>query len=99
MTDADWHDPGTGTLVMALSGELFTRDEDGHPLRDSAFLLVLNRADDPVDVTMPATPYGTAYRRLLDTDDARPSTSAPTHPVGAITTVAGRAVALFRVES
>ena len=99
MTDADWHDPATGTLVTALSGELFTRDADGHPLRDSAFLLVLNRADDDVPVTMPATPDGSTYRRLLDTGEARPTTSGPTHPVGSVTPVAGRSVVLFRVES
>jgi len=98
MTDSDWHDPGTGTLVMALSGELFTRDEDGHPLRDSAFLVVLNRADADVPLTMPDTPYGTTYRRLLDTDEDRPSTSGPTHVVGSVVTVASRSVALFRVE-
>jgi glycogen operon protein len=98
MTDGDWHDSGTGTLVMALSGELFTRDEEGHPLRDSAFLVVLNRSDDATVLTMPATPYGTTYRRLLDTDERRPSTSGPTHAVGAVTEVAGRSVALFRVE-
>ncbi len=98
MTDGDWHDPGTGTLVMALSGELFTRDEDGHPLRDSAFLVVLNRAEAEVPLTMPETPYGTTYRRLLDTDEDRPSTSGPTHAVGSVTSVAARSVALFRVE-
>ncbi len=98
MTDAEWHDPGTGTLVMALSGELFTRDEEGHPMRDSAFLVVLNRSDDAVPVTMPETPYGTAYLRLLDTDESRPATG-PLHPVGAVTPVAGRSVALFRVET
>ncbi|MFN8168973.1 MAG: glycogen debranching protein GlgX [Candidatus Nanopelagicales bacterium] len=98
MTDEQWHDPGTGTLVMALSGELFTRDESGHPLRDSAFLVVLNRADGEVEVTLPATPYGEVYRRLLDTSQPRPDTGTRTHPVGTTTTVAGRAVALFRVE-
>ena len=98
MTDDGWHDPGTGTLVMALSGELFTRDDEGHALRDSAFLVVLNRADEQVPLTMPKTPYGESYRRLLDTDDARPTTGGPTHPVGSVTSVAPRSVALFRVE-
>lgn len=98
MTDEQWHDPGTGTLVMALSGELFTRDEFGHPLRDSAFLVVLNRDDDDVEVTLPETPYGEVYRRLLDTSQPRPDTGTRTHPVGTTTSVAGRAVALFRVE-
>ena len=98
MTDEQWHDPGTGTLVMALSGELFTRDEHGHPLRDAAFLVVLNRADDAVDVTLPETPYGEVYRRLLDTSAPRPDGETPTHAVGTTTSVPGRAVALFRVE-
>jgi glycogen operon protein len=98
MTDDAWHDPGTGTLVMALSGELFTRDEHGHPLRDSAFLVVLNRADSEVEVTLPQTPYGEVYRRLLDTSHPRPDVETVTHPVGTTTPVAARAVALFRVE-
>jgi glycogen operon protein len=98
MTDDEWHDPGTGTLVMALSGELFTRDEHGHPLRDSAFLVVLNRADTEVEVTLPETPYGEVYRRLLDTSHPRPDVETVTHPVGTTTPVAERAVALFRVE-
>ncbi len=98
MSDAEWHDPGTEMLVMALSGELSTRDAEGHPLRDSAFLLVLNRAAAPIDLTLPATPYGNRYRRLLDTELARPATEGPTAPVGGVTPIAPRSVALFRVE-
>ena len=98
MTDGEWNDPSTGTLVMALSGELFQRDEQGHPLHDSAFLIVLNRDDDEVVVTLPPTPYGDTYRCLLDTDNDRPGTALPTWQVGATVTVAGRSVALFRVE-
>ncbi|MBI1377675.1 MAG: glycogen debranching protein GlgX [Frankiales bacterium] len=98
MTDAEWHDPATGTLVMALSGELFVRDAEGHPLRDAAFLVVLNRDDADVPLTLPATPYGTAYRRLLDTALERPATEPPTARVGSTVSVAARSVALFRVE-
>ena len=98
MTDADWHDPGTGTLVMALSGELFTRDEDGHPLRDSAFLVVLHRGDSDVPLTLPPTPYGTSYRRLLDTAQDRPESEGSTSAPGAVVTIAARTVCLFRVE-
>jgi isoamylase len=98
MTESDWHDPATATLVMALSGDLFTRDEAGHPMRDSAFLVALNRADSPVPLTLPATVDGDRYRRLLDTDLVRPTTEGPTVPVGEVTTLAPRSVALFRVE-
>lgn len=83
---------------MALSGELFTRDEDGHPLRDDAFLIVLHRGEAPVDVLLPKTPYGDAYRRLLDTSMPRPGTDLPTEKVGTRATVQGRSVTLFRVE-
>ena len=78
MTDADWNSPGTDCLVMALNGELGERDVDGHPLRDSAFLVVLNRGETDVKLVLPRTPYGTAYRRLLDTDDKRPTHRYPT---------------------
>jgi glycogen operon protein len=98
MTDEQWHDPSTGTLVMALSGELFTRDEHGHALRDSAFLVVLNRADAEVDVVLPETRYGEVYRRLLDTAADRPDGDTVTHPVGTTTPVSARSVVLFRVE-
>ncbi|HET7899675.1 MAG TPA: glycogen debranching protein GlgX [Candidatus Nanopelagicales bacterium] len=98
LTDAEWNDRATETLVMALSGELFTRDAEGHPLRDDAFLIVLHRGDSDVDVTLPPTPYGDAYRRLLDTAVARPGTDLPTAKAGTNVTVARRSVALFRVE-
>jgi isoamylase len=98
MTDADWHDPGTHALVMALSGELFIRDADGYPLRDAAFLVVLNRSDTTVPLTLPATPYGAAYRRLLDTSLDLPESEEPTSAVGATVEVAPRSVSLFRVE-
>ncbi len=98
MTDWDWHDAHTGTLVMALSGELAIRDVDGRPLRDAAFVLVLNRSDDAVELTLPATPYGDAYRRLLDTDQQRPRTGSATVMARSATTIAPRSVALFRVE-
>ena len=99
MTDAHWNSPGTDCLVMALNGELGERDVDGHPLRDSAFLVVLNRGDDEVPLVLPRTPYGDAYRRLLDTDDKRPTTATKTDKTGSTVRVAPRSVALFRVES
>ena len=99
MSDAEWNDPATDTLVMALSGELFTRDEDGYPMRDSAFLVALNRADSAVSLTLPATPDGDSYRRLLDTDLPRPITEGPTVRAGEVTSLAPRSVALFRVEN
>jgi hypothetical protein len=84
---------------MALSGELFTRGDDGRPQRDTAFLVVLNRADEPVAITLPSEgAYGRHYRRLLDTDDDRPSTAPPTAPGGTTVTVARRSVTLLRVE-
>ena len=98
MTDEDWNSPETDCLVMALSGELGVRDDAGHWLRDAAFLVVLNRGDGPVPVVLPQTPYGSAYRRLLDTDDRRPQTSPTTDRSGATVRVAARSVALFRVE-
>jgi hypothetical protein len=85
-------------LVMALSGELGVRDVDGHPLRDSAFLVVLNRGEEPVDLTLPSSAYGDAYRRLMDTDDVRPRTATSTDPAGSTVVVAPRSVVLFRVE-
>ena len=98
LTDVEWNDPATSTLVLAFSGELFQRDVEGHPLHDSAFLLVLNRSDDDVDVTLPPTPYGDSYRRLLDTADERPGTAPPAVHEGSQVVVSGRSVALFRVD-
>jgi pullulanase/glycogen debranching enzyme len=98
MTDEQWHDPSTDTLVMALSGELFARDELGYEMRDAAFLIVLNRSLLVTEITLPATPYGEVYRRLLDTSMPRPDPAGTTHDVGSTTHVAARSVALFRVE-
>ena len=60
--------------------------------------MVLNRAGTDVEVTLPETPYGEVYHRLLDTSYPRPDHESVTHPVGSTTPVAARSVALFRVE-
>jgi hypothetical protein len=83
---------------MALSGELFTRDEQGHPMRDVAFLIALNRDDSAVELTLPLTPYGSGYHRLLDTSLQRPDDDGTTHPAGTTTTVGPQSVTVLRVE-
>jgi isoamylase len=65
MTDADWQDPTSKTLAIALDGRQIA-DEDGDTTRDR-FLLLVNAWTEPVDFTIPAG--GTTWSVVLTTDE------------------------------
>ena len=98
MTDADWNDPTCDVVVMFLSGELFSRGDPAQNQRDAAFLITFNRGESESWLTLPQTPYGARYRRLLDTAAHEPASAPFTDPSGSQVSLEPRSVALFRVE-
>jgi glycogen operon protein len=67
MTDADWTNPTSKTLAIALDGRQIA-DEDGDTSRDR-LLLLLNAHYEPVDFTIPA---GVArWSVVLTTDEPK----------------------------
>jgi isoamylase len=75
MTQADWTDPhnrclGVRYAAMAeMEAETYTRRLDPH-----SFLLLLNAGPEPVDFTLPGTPFDRTWSCLLDTrfEDGEP---------------------------
>ncbi len=83
-----WHDPVLRTLQMFLHG---------HPLGEPAVLLVVQGHHDPVDVTLPGEPWGSAWEPLWDSAAHAAGDPLPERADGG-TTVAlpGRTVRLYR---
>jgi glycogen operon protein len=69
MSDEDWFDDGRQTLQMWIDGlDVRGHTATGEPLSDRSWLLVLHSGADPVQLTLPGTPYSTAYVPTIDTD-------------------------------
>ncbi|MDQ0987170.1 glycogen debranching protein GlgX [Streptomyces sp. V2I9] len=67
MTEADWYAPAA-TLGLYLSGrDIPGRDARGEPVTDDSFLAVLHAGAEPTVLTLPGTPWASAYELVLDT--------------------------------
>jgi isoamylase len=98
LTQDEWNSPDTKTIGMFLSGDI--RPIPGNPGsgHDHSFLFILHSGDDHRAFVLPGSPYGTTYRRVLDTHDDRPSEAPWTDPAGATIMLAPRSALLLRVE-
>ena len=95
ITEADWHDEGARTLAMYLTGEVHGEDGQGRPIRDEAFLLVLHSGDDDIDVTLPAGPFASGYRLVIDTFTGQSREDTTVLPSGSSVTVAARSAIML----
>ncbi|WP_020574713.1 glycogen debranching protein GlgX [Actinopolymorpha alba] len=68
MDDTAWHDSSLRTLGMFLAGDhTGRRAPSGESVRDDSFLLWLNASAEPVNVTLPGSPWAAGYSVVLDT--------------------------------
>jgi isoamylase len=78
LTSTDWFDTGLQTVGMYLDGRgIRHRDEVGRPVVDTSYLVWLHAGPDPVQVTLPAAPWGDGYELVVATEHA---TGAPPRP-------------------
>jgi len=98
MPDDQWHDGHTRCIGMFLAGNLRSRTYDGRPKRDSSFLLLLNAAGNSVEFTLPGKPYGSRYRRQLDTAEAVPNRAADENHAGDVIHIPPFGAILFEVS-
>ena len=84
MTAADWADPSALAIAIYLDGsDDPDRADDGTPLLDDDFLVLVNAWWEPLDFTLPATRDQASWRTEIDTyDPAAPGGSAVA-PAGA----------------
>ena len=77
MTADDWADTGARCVAIYLDGsDAPDRADDGTPMIDDDFLVLVNAWWEPLDFTVPATRAGLTWQSAIDTyDPARPATS------------------------
>jgi glycogen operon protein len=94
VSDEAWNAEWSRAIALLLNGcTLQVSDEDGNPVIDDSFLLLVNAADQGVEFTMPQSPRGKLWRQIVDTEDI----DDPFRPasVGASVIVGGRALKLL----
>jgi glycogen operon protein len=65
-----WNQPYARTLGLMLNGKTMnTPNDDGTPMVDDSFLILVNAAPEGVDFTLPPQPNGNPWRILLDTQN------------------------------
>jgi len=95
LADESWATDWNRALALLLNGKtLAISDEDGHPIVDDSFLILVNAAAEGVEFLLPATPAGTRWTQILDTENIKD----PFAPVenGEKVIVGGRALRVFR---
>jgi glycogen operon protein len=87
MSTADWADPGALSLAIYLDGsDDPDRGQDGTPLLDDDFLVLVNAWWGALDFVIPDTRPGLVWQAELDSyDPAAPATEPPRHPGDRIT--------------
>jgi glycogen operon protein len=95
LADDSWSTAWNRALALLLNGKtLAISDEDGHPVVDDSFLILVNAAAEGVEFMLPATPANTQWTQILDTENIE-DPFAPFEN-GKKVIVGGRALRVFR---
>ena len=93
-----WSDASVQTLGMYLDGAgIRAPGPRGERVVDDSFLLLLHLGGGDAQVTLPGSPWATAYAVVVDTV-AEDGTSDATYAPGATLTVPGRSALLLRAD-
>ncbi len=69
-SDEAWNMPWYRALALMFNGKtLQISDEDGHPIIDHSFLILVNAAHEGVEFRLPPPPEGTLWKQVLDTEN------------------------------
>jgi isoamylase len=93
-SDDCWNTSWNRALAVLFNGKtLAITDEDGNPIYDDSFLILVNASAEGVEFTLPAPTADTSWKQVLDTENIEdPFASAP---VGEKIIVGGRAMRVF----
>ena len=70
MPEEAWNSEWTRSLGLMLNGRtLQASDEDGNPLMDDSFLILVNAFHEGVEFKLPPPPNGAPWRQIMDTED------------------------------
>jgi isoamylase len=70
MTESEWTTEWTRSMGVMLNGKtLQTSDEEGNPLEDDSFLILVNAFHEGVEFTLPPAPGGSPWCLVMDTEN------------------------------
>ena len=97
VSDDVWNQEWSRSIAVLLNGNtLGIVDEDGHPVKDQSFLIMVNAAAEGVEFRLPEPPGPGRWKQLLDTQNIDdPFASAET---GESVILGGRSIRVFRDE-
>jgi isoamylase len=70
LSDQAWSEGWNKSIGLMLNGKtLGVMDDEGNPVVDDSFLILVNAADQGVEYVMPGPPDGNPWRQVLDTEN------------------------------
>ncbi|WDT82282.1 MAG: hypothetical protein MPW14_11460 [Candidatus Manganitrophus sp.] len=95
MTETEWNTFFVKVLGLRLIGEeLDETDRHGDPIRDDAFLILMNAHHEPIEFTLPKEPAPQLWEICIDT--AAPDREPERFKSGESFSLPGRALVLFK---
>jgi glycogen operon protein len=94
MPEEAWDSPWVRSIGFLLNGKtLQVSDEEGNPVVDDSFLVLMNASHEGVEFKLPPPPNGNPWRQLLDTEDLDdPFADTKVHDTSI---VGGRSITVF----
>jgi glycogen operon protein len=97
MTGADWANPGALSVAIYLDGsDDPDLAEDGTPLLDDDFLVLVNAWWEPLDFVIPPVRDGLTWRAEIDSYDPAATAAAPPNKPGDRVSAGPRSVTVLR---
>lgn len=94
MPEAAWNTEWTRSLAVMLNGKtLETADDEGDPLEDDSFLILVNASAEGVEFTLPPPPASEPWTQVMDTQNIEDPFQM--EDAGATVIVGGRSMMLF----
>jgi len=70
LSDEAWGQEWNKSIAVLFNGKTMDcMDEEGEPVIDDSFLIIVNAADQGVEYTLPEPPNKTPWRQVLDTEN------------------------------
>jgi isoamylase len=70
ISDQAWSEGWSKSIAVMFNGKTMNMsDEDGRPVVDESFLIIVNAADQGVEYVLPEAPNQTPWRQVLNTED------------------------------
>ena len=78
LSNEAWNTQWNRSLAIMLNGNtLHVTDDEGAPVVDDTFLIMVNAASEGVEFTLPATPFGGQWRCLISTENIEDPFATP----------------------